>query len=297
MLKRCLSSIFIGFILVLVSCNTGPKPTPTPIEEFPLNPTATPVPTLAPPDEPALLISEVLTGVDGDNNYEFIELYNTGAEAPFDLKGWSIWYKLSDNDPEKLIYQWVEHTLVPPQGHYLLAREGQDIGIAPDMNFDMSMIPQRGSLQLRLTGGAVVDSLTWGDGSAAFVEGQPANSMKNNLSLERIPGGTKGNWVDTGDNAADFSFSSPSPQNAGSPLTPERDAGLSLTLTHQNSIAPGDEFEYSLSITNDTGQTVNTVVFQLPVSLDLDIIQTSPEIEVSDQARYWGLEQSGNPTR
>jgi DNA/RNA endonuclease YhcR with UshA esterase domain len=290
MSKQYLNSLLFMLALVLVSCNTGFKLTPTPIEEFLVNPTATLTPTLAPPDEPALLISEVLTGVDGDNNFEFIELYNTGAEAPFDLKGWSLWYKLSDNDPEKLVYSWAEHTLVPPQGHYLLVRDGQDVGIAPDMTFDVSMIPQRGSLQLRLLGGDVVDSITWGEGSAAFVEGKPANALKNGLALERLPGGTKGNWMDTGDNLVDFSFSSPSPQNTGSPLTPEREAGLTLSVDAPESVAPGDEFEYAISVTNETGQIVNNVVVQFPISLDLDIIQTPAEIEVSDQAEFWGLD-------
>jgi len=293
MSKRYLSSLLLVFTLILVSCNTGSKVTPTPIEELPLIPTATQAPTLAPPDEPALLISEVLTGVEGDNNFEFIELYNTGAESPFDLKGWSLWYKLSENDPEKLVYRWTEHTLVPPQGHYLLARDGQDIGINPDMTFDVSMIPQRGSLQLRLTGSAVVDSLTWGDGAVDFAEGNPAKSLKNGLALERIPGGSKGNWIDTGDNAADFSFSSPNPQNTGSHLTPEPEAGLTLSVDAPESIPPGDQFEFSLMVINETGQAVNTVVVQFPISLDLTIIQVPAEIEISDQSKFWGLETIG----
>ena len=44
--------------------------------------------------EPVALISEVLTGAPGNNNLEFIELYNAGNTAPIDLKGWSVWYML-----------------------------------------------------------------------------------------------------------------------------------------------------------------------------------------------------------
>jgi len=74
--------------------------------------------------DPAALISELLTGVAGNNNLEFIELYNAGNRAPIDLRGWSLWYMLAEGQDEKLVYRWSEHALIPPQGHYLLGRAG-----------------------------------------------------------------------------------------------------------------------------------------------------------------------------
>jgi len=40
-----------------------------------------------------VVISEIMAGVNGNNNYDFIELYNPTWEI-IDLKGYSLWYQL-----------------------------------------------------------------------------------------------------------------------------------------------------------------------------------------------------------
>ena len=77
-----------------------------------------------------IVISEFIPGVPGDNNYEFIELYNAGTEA-VDLRGWSLWYRMADNQEEKRVFFWTTRTDVPGYGHYLLVRAGQDVGVVP----------------------------------------------------------------------------------------------------------------------------------------------------------------------
>ncbi len=166
--------------------------------------------------DPAALISEVLTGAPGNNNLEFIELYNAGNKAPVDLRGWSLWYMLAEGQDARLVYRWSEHALIPPQGHYLLGRAGEDVGVVADSVFEQSLAHQKGILQLRAADGTVVDSLSWGDGAATS-----ANVIENGVSLERFPGGDAGNMLDSGDNSTDFGFNpQPDPQNTGSAVTP-----------------------------------------------------------------------------
>jgi len=293
MIKKFLIYAVVVATLFLGACSTDLPPTPIPTEEILVSPTPVPSPVPAPPSVPTILISEVLTGVDGNNNYDFIEIYNTGSEVPLDLKGWSLWFKLSDNNDESLVYRWTEHSLVPPAGHYLLVRESQDAGIPPDAVFEVSIIPQRGSLQLRRTDGSVADSLSWGSGAVSFAEGNLANGLKNGLALERAPGGSRGNWLDTDDNGSDFAFSSPNPQNTGSPPAPASDEGISLSVEAPASVAPGDPFAYTLSVTNQTDHTLNGITLQLPISQAVEIIRTPAEIDIIDHARFWDMGEIG----
>ena len=57
--------------------------------------------------EPRIVISEVLAGVEGNNQYEFIELYNAGS-APLDLQGWSLWYRLATSEDSLIVMDWQE---------------------------------------------------------------------------------------------------------------------------------------------------------------------------------------------
>jgi DNA/RNA endonuclease YhcR with UshA esterase domain len=293
MTHRFLMRAVLSAALILSACSAGTEPTRSPDEILEANPTTTQAPAPGPPDEPTILISEVLTGVEGNNNYDFIELYNTSTEIPFDIKGWSLWFKLSDKDDENLVYRWTESTLVPPQGHYLLAYEGQDLGLMADATMQTPMIPQRGALQLRRTDNSVTDSLCWGSGSQDYVEGNAAPGMKNGLALERGPGGSKGNWFDTNDNATDFAFSNPNPQNVGSPPTPVQGSRLALSIEAPESVLPGSQFEYKISVANETGQTLNNVTVQIPIRRDLEILNVHPDIEIIDHAVYWGLKNAG----
>ena len=246
----------------------------------------------APTGEATVLISEVLTGIEGNNNVEFIELTNTGSEEPIDLKGWSIWYKLADGQDELMVIRWKDHALVPPHGHYVLGRPGYDIGITPDNLFENPMIQQKGGLQLRRMDGSVVDSLAWGAGPLDYAEGGIAPAMGNDTSLERVPGGEAGNYVDTDDNGADFLVNqAPNPQNAGSPLTPDPGNQLRVMVSAPETAEPGNSFEYILTVTNETGQDVKGLSVQLPISLDLTIPNPPENVTISDHAEYWGIPQ------
>ena len=99
MLKK-LSGVLIVGILVPVFAATSCRSTPTatalavrPSPTTPTQPASTSTPTGS---SEGVLISELLPGIPGNNNHEFIELYNVGTE-PVDLSGWSLWYQLDDN--------------------------------------------------------------------------------------------------------------------------------------------------------------------------------------------------------
>ena len=120
-------------ILLMASCRNvqSSTPTATPSPETAVTtvtavPTTTGVSTQPPaaPETPAfsgVTFSEVLAGVPGNNNREFIELYNAGQTA-VDLNGWSIWYRTrADQEPERIL-RWDGPSDIPPLGHLLLVR-------------------------------------------------------------------------------------------------------------------------------------------------------------------------------
>ena len=300
MLKRQFIILILLFALTLAACTTNNG---QPTEESVPPPTDSSLPSetsepseFTQPDTPAVLISEILTGVDGNNSIEFIELTNTAAAVPFDLKGWSLWYQLADGQDETLVIRWREHTLIPPQGHYLLIRAGYEaeLGILADAVFETAMVPPKGGLQLRRTDGEVMDSLAWGNGPADFAEETPAPAMENGISLERVPGGDAGNFSDTDDNAADFALNpAPNPQNTGSPLTPDPGAQLQITVSAPETAEPGGTFDYTVTVANDTGQDVNALTVQLLIPQDLTISVPPDGVTIGGQAAFWGLEQIG----
>ena len=120
-----------------------------------------------------VLFSEFLPGVPGNNNYEFIELYNAGQE-PVDLAGWSIWYRLNDSQEPQLVYEWREVSEIPGWGHYLLLRAGQSYDVMADVEYEIPLFERRGGLVLQNGNGDIVDRLGWGDGVADFYAGEPS---------------------------------------------------------------------------------------------------------------------------
>ena len=118
-------------------------------------PPQTETPTLA--VEPRILISEVLAGVEGNNQYEFIELYNAGSTV-LDLQGWSLWYRLPTGEESFAVKVWQELALIPPHGHYLLGQVDQDLTIAPDATFTQALNTSGGGLELRTPDGTRADA-------------------------------------------------------------------------------------------------------------------------------------------
>jgi len=276
--KQKILLILISF-LVLSGCQKAP----------PLEPTLTQEPTpLAPPKA---LISEVITGDVGNNNFEFIELYNAG-DIPLSLQGYSLWYRLPTSDEDLLVYQWLNPALIPGQGHYLLVREGEDVDLMPNISFTQSLNTSGGGLLLRDAQGETVDALGWGNAPKLFTEGDPAAIPENGMSLERGPGGESGNYQDTNNNKDDFQICfSPDPQNTGSEPTPFFDQLIRLQLQAPETVEPGSGFDYHLSITNETDLKLENIVAELRLPNEL-ILQSLPEsIEQQESTLFWSVER------
>ena len=295
-------NIRLSFFLIIIStailgaCESAPTETleqPTQPSEASATPTALPTLTETPAPTPSkVLISEVLAGAQGNNNYDFIELYNPGTQVPYNLKGATLWYQLADGKEEIQVYAWDTHSLIPPHGHYLLAREGEDFGLVADALIDVPMVPQRGSLQIRSESGDVLDSLIWGEGSQVFAEGDAAVAMQNGVSLERAPGGEAGNASDGDNNQTDFTLQDkPQPQNSGSLTTPMSDGYLALSFEAPAVVEPGQSFEYLITVINQTEQDVNDIDVQLPLPLAFEILELATGVDIVDQPMYWELPQ------
>ena len=275
MSKRYSASIAVILLLALAACVPQETPVPTPTEK--------PLPATP------LVISEVQAGATGNNNLEFIELYNA-TTAPLDLEGYRLLYRLAASREDMLVYAWGESALVPAHGHYLLVRAGQEVGVVPDAEFDQPLNTKGGGLALVDPQGQVVDSVGWGNAPEVFVEGSPAPPPENDTSIERLPGGEEGNFTDTDANSADFVVNpAPNPQNVGSLPTPVEAERFFITLAAPSTVEPGAQFDYELEVTNHTGVTTHDVVIEFTVPLSLTLVSASDEGEVSGNRVGWTL--------
>jgi predicted extracellular nuclease len=270
-------TVMMLFSFVFVACTPSTPVTDTP-EEF---------------IESRIVISEVMAGIEGNNNFEFIELHNTGDEI-IDLQGWSLWYQLTSDKEQVEIYAWDSPDVIPPHGHYLMGRTGQDLGIVVDAEFDQPLVVTKGGLNLKRGDGSIADTLGWGQAPGAFTEGGAVSALQNGFSLERAPGGDEGNGVDTNDNSLDFLLNpNPRPQNSGSPITPLGSERLSLRLEAPESVKPGDTFEYLLTVANETSMEVHNVAVRLPIPVQLVIKSTSSEVTIEGSVVFWNIESLG----
>jgi len=235
-----------------------------------------------------LVISEVQAGATGDNNHEFIELYNA-TEEPLDLAGYRLTYRLPTDEEESTVYTWEEEAVIPPHGHYLLVRAGVDVGVVPDGEFEQPLNTRSGQLALLDPAGEPVDRLGWGD-TPDLAEGRPAPPLENDVSLERKPGGEEGNGRDTDDNRSDFVVNrAPNPQNTGSPPTPAEAERLLVTLSGPATVEPGAEFDYRLEATNETGGSVHDVELTFTLPTSLTVVALSDGGEAEGQRVRWTL--------
>ncbi len=227
-----------------------------------------------------ILISEVFTGVEGNNQADFVELYNLGTSIA-DLQGFSLWYQLNEGVDEILLYHWNESTLIPPLGYYALIMEGQLFTVLPDAHITQPLVPSRGGLSLRL-GEKIEDQMSWGTGPTTMTEGNPAVQMISGSSLSRSAESLNIGNGDTNDNFSDFQLNAnPGLQNTGSLVNQELASGLDLIINFPHLVKPGEHFEAGYKITNQTGRDL----------ADLEIFFPLPEhISLQENAEGYHLE-------
>jgi predicted extracellular nuclease len=291
---RVFSLIFV-LMGLLAACDSEPPPTVTPPPAAAMA-TAVPDPIATPAssEEPGLqtegvFFSELLPGVPGGNSQEFIELYNAGSE-PVDLMGWSVFYLLDDGQEQELVYRWTETAVIPPHGHVLLVREGQDVGAAADGFFTQALFERKGGLLLRNKTQQTVDLLGWGEAPAEFTAGEAVAAPDGGASLERLPGGAVGNGQNSGSNAADFAtLATPSPQNSGSPITPQPEEYLTIAVTAPEAIAPGTEFTLTVEVGNVSETAASNVTISLPIASHFELLAAPEGAEVADGRLTWTI--------
>jgi hypothetical protein len=155
-------------------------------------------------------VNEFMTGSTGAASNEFVELVNAGSSAA-DVGGFKVAYRSSAGTSDITLATIPAGTSIPAGGFYLLAGAGYLGSHAPDQSFSTSLAATGGGLAVRDSGGAILDSVGYGDSTNAFVESHPATAPPATAapgsSSGRIPDGH-----DTNDNSADFSVSAtPSP--------------------------------------------------------------------------------------
>ena len=240
-----------------------------------------------------VLISEVLTGVPGANNHEFIELYNDGENA-VNLAGYALVYLTRDGQEETLLYAWDEAADIPAQGHYLLVHEGESFGLLRDALYATAIFEGKGGLILLDGDGQVVDRLGWGEAPDGYFSGSPVTDLPGGFSLERLPGGELGSGINSGNNATDFYFQSePDPQNSGDLPTPLNIDRLAIHLDFPQAVAPGTAFELGVQVENLSQEAVTGVLVSLPLADHFTVVALPDGAEAAAGRVSWTIDNIG----
>jgi hypothetical protein len=182
-------------------------------------------------DPPPVVISQVYGGggnIGATLTNDFVELFNRGTTT-VSLNGWSVQYAATTG------VNWsrtdLSGTIAP--GQYYLIQQWQGAGgttslPTPDAIGTIAMHQERGKVVLvasRTTipvgtvqpaGPSIIDVVGYGSGTNCFEGSGPAPTLSNTTAALRNGEG----WVDTDDNASDFSVGPPNPRTTASPLNP-----------------------------------------------------------------------------
>ena len=164
------------------------------------------------PPSTGLVIAEIVTGGASASD-EYVELANASSAA-IDLAGLEVAYVTSTGGTVTRKATWPATLVLEPGRHLLIANSSGIYGAVADATYSGGFAATGGALVVRPVGGQAIDAVGWGDATSAFVEGTAAPAPAIGSSIERRPGGTGGNVVDTNDNAADFIVN-------GAPACPE----------------------------------------------------------------------------
>ena len=184
-------------------------------------------------------ISEVVAGLDGAANKEFVELYNAGGQA-IDLSGYKLHFRDgSETDTNKTL-DFASNSAsdtIPAYGFFLIASsQYTDIGTTPDATYtaESNDLADNGSVYLSTSDTAltdVIDKVGFGSQPSNGYEGTAVANLSAGQSIERKSfGGSQatdmatggmdagmGNGWDTSGNSFDFVVqATPNPQNSSS---------------------------------------------------------------------------------
>ncbi len=151
---------------------------------------------------------------------DFIELFNRGTTA-VNLNGWKLQYASATNN--SAVTNWVKKTILPdfnlqPGQYYLIQETIHSInGVELPVNADLKTIDAeidlnttKGKLALLNASLQSVDSIGYGTNSGATPDTGAAPALSATTAALRKEGG----FVDTDNNAADFTTGTPNPHNS-----------------------------------------------------------------------------------
>ena len=171
------------------------------------------------PPSPDLVVSEVVTG-GACGSDEWIEVHDRG-ELAADLGGLELMYVTATGGTITRKASW-QNKVVKPGASLLLANESGAYASLAEGTWSGGLSASGGTLVLRVTGGDVIDSLSWGTAANAWLEGRPGPAPAAGSSLERLPHGGDLNGRDTNDNRDDtWIQSQPIPDARRADPTPE----------------------------------------------------------------------------
>ncbi|MGB1250947.1 MAG: lamin tail domain-containing protein [Candidatus Promineifilaceae bacterium] len=230
--------------------------------------------------------SELVVGASGNNNYEFIELYN-GSDLPFDLNGHELIYLQRSDRDIVTVATWTQSANIPPHGHYLLAREGQDVGAAPDALFDTPLSNKNGGLALRSPDGEALATISYGaDAPTDFIVTNPADAPTGGESIARKLDGDLYQF-DAAHNA-DFALtSSPTPQNSASAQLYTNPQQLQVSIELPDEAQPGSEFSILLRVRNESDSDADNAQLVMPLDASLTPLNLPDYATAADGQIVW----------
>jgi uncharacterized protein YdeI (BOF family) len=155
-----------------------------------------------------LVLAEVMTGGVSASD-EYIELANAGS-ADADLGGCELVYVTASGSTVTRKASFAAPLILTPGQHLLVANAAGIYGPLADATYTGGLAADGGVVVLRRLDGAVIDAVGWGTAANSYVEGTAAPAPPAKSSLERLPGGSGGNYQDTNDNRTDW-FIQPNP--------------------------------------------------------------------------------------
>jgi hypothetical protein len=128
---------------------------------------------------------------------EFIELYNTCPDRPFNLAGHTLVYRAAAGTAEFVRVAFTAETIAAGRPYFVCANTG--FAGPADVQYTDGLALDGGGLALRAPDGSFVDAVGWGTAANALVETAPAPAPAAGQSIARVPDGH-----DSDDNSRDF---------------------------------------------------------------------------------------------
>ncbi len=221
-MARVRPAVYAALILVLLIAASAAAAIP----QTPVGPLA----VVGWPPSSGLVVAEVVTGGTSASD-EYVEVANAGS-MPADLAGLEVAYATSSGATVTRKAAWTTSTVLVPGQHLLLANSAGAFASIADALYSGGLAATGGAIVLRATGGSNVDAVGWGDATNGFVEGSAAPAPATGQSIERRPGGSGGNTVDTNSNSADFVVNAaPVPQGLAAEPAPAPSASPTASPT------------------------------------------------------------------